>query len=71
MPAAIVLFLPLFGITLPDPLRQWLVTVASIWLVVKLILAIDPDFRKTWREVREILSSKESFLEQTKNVKGE
>lgn len=67
----IVLSLPMAEVTLPSPLQQWVTTAATTWPLAKLVLAIDPAFRRTWQEVREVLSTRESFTEQAKNIKSE
>ena len=71
LPLAAVIVITLFSVSLPTLLTQWAVALAIVWFIVKIVLFIDPDFRKTWKDVREILSSRDSFTDQQRKTKGE
>ena len=71
LPLAVVIVIALFSLPLPTLLGQWAVALAVVWFIVKIVLFIDPDFKKTWKDVREILSSRDSFTDQQGKVKGE
>ena len=47
--------MPTIGISLPDPLRQWITGLTLVWLVAKVIKLLDP--ADSIRDMHQVLKS--------------
>ncbi|WP_125728447.1 hypothetical protein [Kibdelosporangium aridum] len=53
IPVGALVSLPLLGITLPEPLRQWVTGLALVWLIARLIKLFDRDV--SWQDIQEAI----------------